>query len=111
MSTNSDYELLTEHLGFPPVTLLDDIINTVNVLSDRALVSIEDLLLGLPAAHIGFRAAGDTGTAEDAARHEIENGTHQLETLLTASIDRNFDKLDMVRPACNAPDFCGTRDM
>ncbi|KAI6779170.1 kinetochore protein Mis12/MTW1 [Emericellopsis cladophorae] len=94
MSTNSDYELLTEHLGFPPVTLLDDIINTVNVLSDRALVSIEDLLLGLPAANIGFRA-GDTGTAEDAARHEIENGTHQLETLLTASIDRNFDKLEL----------------
>ncbi|KAG9252799.1 Mis12 protein-domain-containing protein [Emericellopsis atlantica] len=94
MSTNSDYELLTEHLGFPPVTLLDDIINTVNVLSDRALVSIEDLLLGLPAANIGFRA-GETGTAEDAARHEIENGTHQLETLLTASIDRNFDKLEL----------------
>ena len=32
---------------------------------------------------------------EEAHRHEIENGTHQLETLLCASIDRNFDKFEL----------------
>ena len=32
---------------------------------------------------------------EDAAKLEIESGTHKLETLLTASIDRNFDKLEL----------------
>jgi len=34
-------------------------------------------------------------TAEEAQRREIENGTHQLETLLRASIDRNFDKFEL----------------
>lgn len=31
----------------------------------------------------------------DAARIEVESGTHQLETLLCASIDRNFDKFEI----------------
>lgn len=114
----SDYELLTEHLGYPPVvrtpsshycmvhcanktpqTLLDDIINTVNVLADRALDSVEQVLLNMQPAKLGFRApkkpTDDTPSTEDAARREIESGTHQLETLLTASIDRNFDKLEL----------------
>jgi kinetochore protein Mis12/MTW1 len=34
-------------------------------------------------------------TAEEAHQHEVENGTHQLETLLCASIDRNFDKFEL----------------
>jgi kinetochore protein Mis12/MTW1 len=29
------------------------------------------------------------------AKHEIENGVHQLETLLEAKIDKNFDKLEL----------------
>ncbi|PHH67771.1 hypothetical protein CDD83_6425 [Cordyceps sp. RAO-2017] len=44
-SDEPDYELLTEHFGYPPAALLDDIINTVNVLADRALDSVERLLL------------------------------------------------------------------
>ncbi|KAF4120305.1 kinetochore protein Mis12/MTW1 [Geosmithia morbida] len=115
---DSDYELITEHLGYPPVTLtplkalLDDIINTVNVLADRALDSVEQLLLSIPPSKLGFRkpsskkdapsggGAGGAGSSEDekpedAARREIESGTHKLETLLTAAIDRNFDKLEL----------------
>ncbi|KAH6893520.1 Mis12 protein-domain-containing protein [Thelonectria olida] len=103
----SDYELLTEHFGYPPVSLLDDIINTVNVLADRALESVERLLLSIPPQSLGFRAPkpsskntnnsnnGDPLTAEDLARREIENGTHQLETLLNASIDKNFDLFEL----------------
>ncbi|KFH42426.1 Kinetochore-associated protein-like protein [Hapsidospora chrysogenum ATCC 11550] len=108
---DSDYELLTEHLGYPPVALLDDIINTVNVLADRALDSVEQLLLSIPPQNLGFRrprhpppsspssphspSTAEPLSPEDAARREIESGTHQLETLLTASIDRNFDKLEL----------------
>ncbi|KAL7806930.1 hypothetical protein V8C26DRAFT_415457, partial [Trichoderma gracile] len=54
-SSNSDYELLTEHFSYPPVSLLDDIINTVNVLADRALDSVERLLLSIPPHKLGFR--------------------------------------------------------
>ena len=33
--------------------------------------------------------------AAAAAAVEIENGVHQLETLLQATVDRNFDKLEI----------------
>ncbi|KAJ4195242.1 hypothetical protein NW767_002469 [Fusarium falciforme] len=97
---SSDYELLTEHFGYPPVSLLDDIINTINVLADRALDSVERLLLSIPPQSLGFSEkhapAGETPLPPDeAAKLEIEHGTHQLETLLNASIDKNFDLFEL----------------
>ncbi|KAF5648249.1 hypothetical protein F25303_4973 [Fusarium sp. NRRL 25303] len=98
---NSDYELLTEHFGYPPASLLDDIINTVNVLADRALDSVERLLLSIPPQSLGFSSkhASKDGTPalppDEAAKLEIEHGTHQLETLLNASIDKNFDLFEL----------------
>ncbi|KJZ67913.1 hypothetical protein HIM_12698 [Hirsutella minnesotensis 3608] len=106
----SDYELLTEHFGYSPISLLDDIINTINVLADRALDSVERLLLSIPPQKLGFglgfgvrkRRHGanknnNNGgeTPEETARREIENGTHQLQTLLNASIDKNFDLFEL----------------
>ncbi|CAK7215631.1 hypothetical protein SCUCBS95973_002540 [Sporothrix curviconia] len=108
-SSNADTELLTEHFGYPPVSLLDDIINSVNILAERALNSVEQALLRQPPASLGFKPASFQKTekheklsqaaleaaADEAHRHEVENGTHQLETLLCASIDRNFDKFEI----------------
>ncbi|GAB0135167.1 hypothetical protein EsDP_00003514 [Epichloe bromicola] len=99
----SNYDLLTEHFGYPPVSLLDDIINTVNVLADRALDSVERVLLSLPPQNLGFKppkskdASGENtaSSPEEAAKREIENGTHQLETLLNAAIDKNFDIFEL----------------
>lgn len=83
-------------------SLIDDIINTVNVLADRALDSVETLLLSIPPQNLGFtapkpskHAPAVTTTPEEAAKLEIENGTHQLETLLNASIDKNFDLFEL----------------
>ncbi|KAK0711649.1 Mis12 protein-domain-containing protein [Lasiosphaeris hirsuta] len=115
-SMRSDIELLTEHFGYPPVSLLDDIINSINILAERAVNSIEQGLLNAPPASLGFRppthsaepsasttskgksknaAADGLPNAEEARRHEIEAGTHQLETLLFASIDKNFDVFEI----------------
>ncbi|KAL7912277.1 Mis12 domain-containing protein [Trichoderma velutinum] len=100
-ANNSDYELLTEHFSYPPVSLLDDIINTVNVLADRALDSVERLLLSIPPKKLGFSKSSKQPdqnpnlSPEEAAKLEIENGTHQLETLLNASIDKNFDIFEL----------------
>ncbi|KAI8956988.1 Mis12 protein-domain-containing protein [Daldinia sp. FL1419] len=105
-STNSDAELLTEHLGYPPISLIDDIINSVNVLAERALNSVEQGLLNAPPATIGFKPPKSSRSQNhdaqrqqkdpaEAAKAEIESGTHQLETLLCASIDRNFDKFEI----------------
>lgn len=59
-----------------------------------------------PAASLGFveRAAvenripetdEDGNTVYPEARGEIENGVHQLETLLESTVDKNFDKLEI----------------
>ncbi|KAI1376705.1 Mis12 protein-domain-containing protein [Hypoxylon crocopeplum] len=116
----SDTELLTEHFGYPPVSLIDDIINSINILAERALNSVEQGLLNAPPSSLGFKPpkasrgdrngnGGDAAQVDpaEAAKTEIESGTHQLETLLCASIDRNFDKFEIyvlrnilcVRPA------------
>ncbi|KAI1369056.1 Mis12 protein-domain-containing protein [Xylaria arbuscula] len=99
----SETELLTEHFGYPPVSLLDDIINSVNILAERALNSVEQGLLNAPPAALGFKppksqdaiAAESQPPAAERAKSEVEAGTHQLETLLCASIDRDFDKFEL----------------
>ncbi|KAI0552930.1 Mis12 protein-domain-containing protein [Xylaria curta] len=106
-SSNSETELLTEHFGYPPVSLIDDVINSVNVLAERALNSIEQGLMNASPATLGFKASKSKSKSQsqqeddqqlppaERAKNEIESGTHQLETLLCASIDRNFDKFEL----------------
>ncbi|KAK3985508.1 Mis12 protein-domain-containing protein [Cladorrhinum sp. PSN332] len=102
MSSRSDTELLTEHFGYPPVSLLDQIINTLNALAERALSSIESGLLNAPPAALGFRPpkypppGAPQYDAVTARRQEVESGVHALETLLFASIDRDFDLFEIV---------------
>ncbi|OAA69794.1 Centromere protein Mis12 [Cordyceps fumosorosea ARSEF 2679] len=103
---NAEYELLTEHFSYPPVSLLDDIINAVNVLADHALGAVERALRKISAQNLGFGnpkkrgapgadAAAAALSPDEAAKREIEHGTHQLETLLNASIDKNFDIFEL----------------
>ena len=85
-----------------PQSLLDDIINSVNILAERALNSVEQGLLNAPPAALGFKAPKLQDAAAESqpppaerAKSEVEAGTHQLETLLCASIDRDFDKFEL----------------
>ncbi|KAI0435106.1 Mis12 protein-domain-containing protein [Xylaria sp. FL1042] len=90
-------------------SLIEDL--HVNILAERALNSVEQGLLNAPPAALGFKAPKSQDvTAEsdsqqqqqqqqqspaERAKSEVEAGTHQLETLLCASIDRNFDKFEL----------------
>lgn len=62
---------------------------------------VEQGLLRTPLSNLGFPDSsggkGDQGEGdiEDKVRHEIENGVHQFETLLEATIDKNFDKMEI----------------
>ncbi|EKD21107.1 uncharacterized protein L3040_000856 [Drepanopeziza brunnea f. sp. 'multigermtubi'] len=99
-SVNSDVTLLTEHLTYRPAALIDDIVNSINVLAFKASEAVEKGLLAAHPADLGFTLPPPTtpeaaaATAET-AKHEIENGVHQLETLLEAKIDKNFDRLEI----------------
>lgn len=59
---------------------------------------MEQLLTSIPPHKIGFTGAKDGQQSippAEVAKLEIENGTHQLETLLNAAIDKNFDLFEL----------------
>ena len=111
MASNKQIEtaLLTEHLRYTPLTLLDDIINTVNELSNRAVDGAEEGLLAADPSRLGFKkgpeADADGKPIYPEARPEIEEGAHKLETLLESNIDKNCDKLEIyaLRNVLTAP--------
>ncbi|KAL8993355.1 MAG: hypothetical protein Q9169_006407 [Polycauliona sp. 2 TL-2023] len=95
--------LLTEHFRYTPLSLIDDIINTVNTIIYRAVEAIENGLFSIPPQQLGYspeRIASEKNTPmadthHPEAKDEIENGVHQLETLLEATVDKTFDKFEI----------------
>lgn len=89
------------HHLYPCQNLLDDIINSINDISYRGLESIEKGLGAPDPATLGFKDSPDVQdnipaqSAEDRKQYEIDNGVHQLETLLESSIDKNFDIMEI----------------
>ncbi|EJS44853.1 mtw1p [Saccharomyces arboricola H-6] len=75
--------ILTEHLGYPPISLVDDIINAVNEIMYKCTAAMEKYLLSK--SQIG----------EEDYAEEIKSGVAKLESLLENSVDRNFDKLEL----------------
>ncbi|KAL8927615.1 MAG: hypothetical protein Q9172_001325 [Xanthocarpia lactea] len=105
--------LLTEHFRYTPLSLIDDIINTVNTIIYRAVEAIENGLFSIPPQRLGYRPDSDVSTEgpvvdvdHPEAKDEIENGVHQLETLLEATVDKTFDKFEIytLRNILTVPD-------
>ncbi|KAJ1975523.1 hypothetical protein H4R35_003110 [Dimargaris xerosporica] len=71
-------ELVIEHLGFSPVSCVDDIINAVNEVLYQATESLERFL-----------------EAEMGPCAEVTQGIHQIETLLEQAVDKNFDIFEL----------------
>ncbi|TQS38273.1 hypothetical protein Golomagni_01227 [Golovinomyces magnicellulatus] len=111
--TTTHVTLLTEHLTYRPISLIDDIVNSINILAFKATEAVERSLLAADPIDLGFKVppqntlAGQEAAREIAekAKNEIENGVHQLETLLEAKIDKNFDRLEIyaLRNILNVP--------
>lgn len=76
--------LLTEHFGFPPLALIDDVINAVNELLYKCTQAMEVYLREM-------REKSDDTLSEE----EIAVGTGKLETLLESQVDKNFDKFEL----------------
>ncbi|KAL2056475.1 hypothetical protein ABVK25_003499 [Lepraria finkii] len=98
--------LLTEHFQYTPLSLIDDIINAVNIIIYQVVEGLETGLLNIPPRELGFRNdhssttlslqnAVNGGTEPPDPTAEIENGVHQLETLLEATVDKAFDKFEI----------------
>ncbi|KAI5856901.1 Mis12 domain-containing protein [Tricharina praecox] len=102
--TASSNALLSEHFGYTPLTLVDDVINSVNELVFGAVMSVENALFKMKPESLGFKTApgmirdvDDNGklmlTEEEMG--ELQNGLHQLETLWTDAVDKAFDKWEI----------------
>ncbi|QIW96267.1 hypothetical protein AMS68_001785 [Peltaster fructicola] len=86
-------------------SLLDEIINTVNELVFKAVDRLEEALSNAPADLLGYvlpaaDAAGLDESSHEAAltdfkQKEIDIGIMQLESLLNAIVDKDFDKLEI----------------
>ena len=99
-------------------SLIDDVINTVNTIIYRAIEAIENGLYSIPPQQLGYRAekrpgeklpsngAGQVVEERPEASDEIDNGMHQLETLLEATVDKTFDKFEIytLRNILTVPD-------
>lgn len=79
----------------------------MNLLVNNAVDAVESGLLSADPETLGFdtKAAAENrppGTTDEDGRPvypemrmEIEEGVHELETLLAANVDRNFDKFEI----------------
>jgi kinetochore protein Mis12/MTW1 len=83
-------------------SLIDDVINSINTIGNKAVDWVEQGLLSTPLPNLGFpdpasgkRIEEEVRALEGKVKLEIENGVHQFETLLEATIDKNFDKLEV----------------
>jgi kinetochore protein Mis12/MTW1 len=70
----------------------------VNNFIYQGVGSLETGLLSTPPERLGFKAQPDSsdGALEfPVAKQEIEEGLQKLETLLNATVDKNFDKFEI----------------
>lgn len=89
---STDYRvtaLLTEHLGFAPLTLIDQVINDVNGIMYKCTDALERFLTKRRDAQVS--ANSDNVFSGD----EIKLGAAELETLLESHVDKNFDKFEL----------------
>ncbi|KAF5210408.1 putative kinetochore-associated protein [Clavispora lusitaniae] len=108
---SSDYRataLLSEHLGFAPLTLIDEVINDVNQIMYNCTDALERFLLkrrevqvqALQNAKQGSGSNpnsmnGDYVSSSVFPLEEIKSGAAELETLLVSHVDKNFDKFEL----------------
>lgn len=103
--------LLTEHLGFAPLTLIDEVINSVNHIMYTCTDALEEFLekrrnnqLEELQKQRGKNDDSDVlmeNSPESSHNEnvfpldEIRLGTAELETLLVSHVDKNFDKFEL----------------
>ncbi|KAG0348224.1 hypothetical protein BGZ54_004691 [Gamsiella multidivaricata] len=84
--------MLTEHFGFSPLSFVDDVINSVNNMIYQASMALQEFVEGQMEELVvtdrlkvrDFDIKVDTGKS-----------MHKFETLLEASVDKNFDRFEL----------------
>lgn len=89
--------VLTEHLGFAPITLIDEVINAVNHIMYNCIDALEKFLGKRRQSTIDELKNRNIPDPESRAfpEEEIKSGASELETLLVSHVDNNFDKFEL----------------
>lgn len=104
--------ILTEHLGYPPLTLIDHVINAVNHVLDNCIAALDKYLDEMRIERekqvlknrnsdndvlVNSSLGKDNSDYIDLNKflEEIISGSAKLETLLNSQIDKNFDKFEL----------------
>lgn len=92
--------ILTEHLGFPPISVIDDVINAVNDIMYKCTQAMETYLVDRQQKRqeelrSTSKAYEDVDMDQDMIAQEIQVGTAKLETLLENEVSKNFDKFEL----------------
>lgn len=82
-------DILTEHLGYAPIGLIDDIINAVNDILYKCTAALETFL------NKKYAPGSSRAKKYRIPPNEIQLGTAKLETLLESVVDRSFDKFEL----------------
>lgn len=116
--------LLTEHFGFQPITVIDDIINVINEIMYRCTEQLEQILINQKVQldeatkekilqqkndDVILDDDADNNNSSNREKYTIEDiqtGTATLESYLEHSINRNFDKFEIyaLRNVFNIPE-------
>lgn len=106
ISNDFDYRItsiLTEHFGYPPLAVIDDVINAVNHILYKCTQAMESYLVERQQEKKKqfeeLNNSGGTITPDIdnwvSLGDEINLGTAKLETLLENQVDKNFDKFEL----------------
>lgn len=97
--------LITEHLGFAPLTLIDEIINDVNTIMYKCTTGLVEYLESKRNSQLDeLKKELDKDVILDNSQidhkkvfslEEIQLGAASLETLMVSHVDKNFDKFEL----------------
>lgn len=79
-------EILAEHFGFAPISLVDEVINAVNDIMYKCTTAVETYLIERQQQRPFPKTHG---------LNEIKMGIAKMETLMESQVDRNFDKFEL----------------
>ncbi|KAF3940122.1 hypothetical protein ABW19_dt0209112 [Dactylella cylindrospora] len=95
--------LVTEHLTFTPLEVVDDIINAANESVYGTVQQLENYLRSSGPSALGYVPDGSIAETDedgkevfdDASMDEIQQGLHMLEMLMESKVDKAYDQFEV----------------
>ncbi|CDK25064.1 unnamed protein product [Kuraishia capsulata CBS 1993] len=98
MSDEAAESIITEHLDYSALSVIDDVINAVNEIVYKCVNAMETYLKAKEEKKQEEQEDDDiimTDPSQTDIMSRIQHGSGAMETLLTAAVDRNFDLFEL----------------